>query len=143
MKFQYFTQWVEKNIDLKEGATLKLWKARFAPYAIKDKVNNETGRLLETGILESVGFLEWATPIVPVMKPNGSAKLCGDYNSTIKTEAKLGNYTIPNTEDLLASLHSGLKFVKLDLKQAYLQLLSHEKSQEYLMLNTPKGLFCP
>lgn len=77
------------------------------------------------------------------MKPNGSAKLYGDYNSTIKTEAKLGNYTISNTEDLLASLHSGLKFVKLDLKQAYLQLLSHEKSQEYLMLNTSKGLFCP
>ena len=53
------------------------------------------------------------------------------------------NYPVPKTEDLLATLNGGQKFTKLDLKQAYMQLTLNERSQEFLTVNTHKGLFRP
>ena len=46
-------------------------------------------------------------------------------------------------EDLLATLNGGEKFTKLDLSQAYQQLLLDEQSQECLTINTRKGLYKP
>lgn len=72
-------------------------------------------------------FLEYVGSTVPVMKPDRSVRFCGDYQSTINTEEKLGDYFLLNIEALLASLQGGVKFTKLGLKQAYLQLLLNEK----------------
>ena len=52
-------------------------------------------------------------------------------------------YPVPKTEDLLATLNGGQKFTKLDLSQAYQQLLLDEQSSDYLTINTHKGLFQP
>ncbi len=35
-----------------------------------------------------VTFSEWAAPIVPVVKPEGKIRLCGDYMLTMNTVAK-------------------------------------------------------
>ena len=72
-------------------------------------------------------FLEYAARIVPVMKPDRSVRFCGDYQSTINTKVKLSDYFLLSIEELLASLQGGVKFTKLGLKQAYLQLLLNEK----------------
>ena len=42
---------------------------------------------------------------------------------------------MPKTEDLLATLNGGQKFTKLDLSQAYQQLLLDEQSSDYLTIN--------
>ena len=34
-------------------------------------------------MLEKVEFSEWATTIVPVLKTDGSVRICGDYRMTI------------------------------------------------------------
>ena len=47
---------------------------------------------------------------------------------------------MPKTEDLLATLNGGKRFSKLDLSQAYQQLLLHEDSKELLTVNTLKAL---
>ena len=44
----------------------KLFKARYVPYAMKDKVGEELVRLKEAGVIEEVSNSEWATPIVPI-----------------------------------------------------------------------------
>ncbi|XP_073962884.1 uncharacterized protein [Choristoneura fumiferana] len=62
------------TIVLKEGATPKFCKARPLPFAIKDKVEAELERLVEVGILEPVNHSDYATPIVPVPKSNGSIR---------------------------------------------------------------------
>ena len=55
--------------------------------------------------------------------------------------SKLDRYPIPRIEDLFATLNKGKLFTKLDLSQAYQQLVLEEESKKYLVLNTHKGLF--
>ena len=62
---------------------------------------------------------------------------------TVNPAAKCDNYPVLKTDDLLAALNGGEKFAKLDLSQAYQQLLLDEKSQECLTVNTQKGLYKP
>jgi len=87
-------------------------------------------------------------PVVPVVKPDGSIRLCGDYNVTINQAAQTDTYPLPKIEDLLASLSGGKFFTKVDLAyRAYQQILLEEESKEYTTINTHKGLFaiidCP
>ncbi|VDI15256.1 Hypothetical predicted protein [Mytilus galloprovincialis] len=67
----------------------------------------ELERLEKEGQIQQVEFSDWAAPIVPVVKENGSIRICGDY--------KLDNYPIPKTEDLYATLGGGQEYTKLDL----------------------------
>ena len=131
------------HIQLKPNAEPKYCKARPVPYALRDKIDNELDRLVREFFLKPVEFSEWATPIVPVPKSDGSIRICGDFKQTVNKAAKCDNYPIPKTEDLFASLGGGEKFTKLDLSQAYLQLQLDDESQEYLTLNTHRGLYRP
>ena len=56
-------------------------------------------------------------------------------------ETKLDRYPVPKVEDLFATLSNGKLFTKLDLRQAYQQLLLDVKSKKYVVINTTKGLF--
>ena len=134
---------VEVHIDLKEGVSPRFVKARPVPYAIKEDIEREIERLVEEGIYEPVPYSDWACPIVPIRKPDGSIRICGDYKMTINPRSKCDTYPVPKTEDLLATLNGGQKFTKLDLKQAYMQLCVDKVSAEYLTVNTHKGLFRP
>ena len=48
-----------------------------------------------------------ANNIVPVAKPNGTVRICGDYKLTVNQVSKANNYPIPKTEDVLATLGGG------------------------------------
>ena len=116
-------------------------KARPVPYALKAKVELELDRLQSEGILSPVEFSEWAAPIVPVVKQDGTVRICGDYKCTVNQVSKLDNYPIPKTEDLLATLGGGNRFTKLDMSQAYQQLELEEGSRKFTTINTHKGLY--
>ena len=109
-------------------ATPKFMKACPVPYALKAKVELELDRLQRENIISPVDFSEWAAPIVPVVKQDGSVRICLDYKGTVNQVSKLDNYPIPKTEDLLATLGGGNKFTKLDMSQAYQQLELEESS---------------
>ena len=59
------------KLHLKEGAKPKFNKARPVPFALRQAVENELGRLEKDGIIESIDFSEWAAPVVAVPKPDG------------------------------------------------------------------------
>ncbi len=101
----------------------------------------ELDRLLNDNILEPVKFSEWAEPIVPVIKPDNSVRICGDYKLTVNQASKLEQYPIPKLDDLLEKLAGGEKYSKLDLSHAYQQVILDEVSKRYVTLNTHKGLF--
>ena len=51
-------------------------KPRSVPYFLRDKVEKELNRLVAEGTLEPV---EWAAPIVSVLKPDKiNIRICGD-----------------------------------------------------------------
>ena len=116
-------------------------KARSVPYAIKPKVEKELDRLVENGTLSKIQTSDWATPIVPVIKKNGSVRICADFKVTVNKVLEVDQYPLPKVEDIFASLAGGKKFTKLDLKNAYLQMEVHENDKKYLSINIHKGLF--
>ena len=133
----------EVHINLKLDAKPRFCKARPVPYALKPEIDTELDRLVKEGVYVPVGYSRWAAPIVPVLKNDGTVRICGDYKQTINKPAHCENYPLPRTEDLLATLNGGQKFSKLDLSHTYQQLLLDNESREYLTVNTHRGLFQP
>ena len=119
----------------------KFFKARTLPISLKDKVEEELHRLEHLGIITPIKHSQWAAPVVPVLKHNGSIRLCGDYRVTINQASKVDTYSLPRVEDLFAAMSGGKVFSKLDMSQAYLQLPLDDKSKELVTINTHKGLF--
>ena len=122
-------------------ATPRFFKARPVPYAMRGRVEAELDRLLAQEIIEPVKYAEWAAPVVPVLKPDDSVRLCGDYKLTVNRVSKLEQYPIPRIEDLFANLSGGQKFTKLDLSHAYHQIPLDEEAKTCVTINTHKGLF--
>ena len=57
-------------------------KPRAIPYALKTKTEKELDRFIQQGVIEPIKFSEWAALIVPVLKIDGSIRICGDYKVT-------------------------------------------------------------
>ena len=60
---------------------------------------------------------------------------------SVNPVSKLDCYPIPRLEDLFATLSGGESFSKIDLSQAYNQVLLDEYSKQYTVINTHKGFF--
>ena len=129
------------KIQVDPQAQPRFCKPRPVPYALRDKVNEEIERLEKAGIIEPVQHAEWAAPIVPVVKQDGTIRICGDYKMTVNQAAKQDIYPLPRVDDLLASLAGGKHFTKLDLAHAYLQVPLDEESRQFVTVNTEKGLY--
>lgn len=85
-------------------------KPRPVPFALKPKIDNEISGLVKTGVLISVEFSDWATPIVPLLKPNGTVRLCGDFKVTINLYLIDQQYPLPRIEYLFSQLEGSKKF---------------------------------
>ena len=117
------------------------FKACSVPFALRQKVEHELERLENQGVITPVQFSEWAMPIVPVVKSDGTVRVCGDYKLTANKVSKTEMYPLPKIKELFASLPGGQTFSKLDLSHAYLQVPLEKESQRYLVINTHKGLY--
>ena len=78
---------------------------------------------------------------MPVIKSDGSIRICGDFKRTINKSARTEVYPLRRIDELFASLSGGQTFTTLDLSHAYLQLELEEESQELVTINTHKDLF--
>ena len=134
-------QGVKAKLTVKADAHPKFCKARSVPFSIKQRVGEELDRLEKEGIVERVMHSDWATPIVPVPKKDGTFRICGDYKVTVNPALEVDQYPLPKPEDIFASLAGGTAFSKIDLSQAYQQLLLDKESQQYLTVNTHQGLY--
>ena len=73
-----------------------------------DKVAAELSRL-EKGVLKKVESSDWATPIVPVLKPDGTVRICGDFKLTLNQYLDVPEYPMPTPEELFTKLNGGDK----------------------------------
>ena len=131
------------KLYVKPNCNPKFCKPRSVPHALKEGIEQELTRLENLGVLEKVRYSERAAPIVPVVKPDKSIRICGDYKVTVNSVLEVDQHPLPNPEQLFVELSEGEKFTKLDLSQAYQQILLDEGSREYVTINTHKGLYRP
>ena len=129
------------KLFMKENSTPKFFKARTLPLSLREKVSDELDKLQANGIIVPVMFSSWAAPVVPVIKWDGNVRLCGDYKLTNNSVAKNEVYPLPRIKELFAAVSGGKVFSKLNLSHAYLQLQLDESSQEYVTINTHRGLY--
>ena len=125
------------KIHVDDGVQPKFFKARPVPYALREKVDKELDHLVKEGVIQPVTHSDWAAPVVPVIKCDGSVHLCGDYKITINKIAKFDSYPLPHIDDLFASQ----TFTKLDLAHAYLQVPLDAESKKFTTINTHRGLY--
>ena len=78
---------------------------------------------------------------MPILKRDGSLRICGDYKLTVNKAAIVDKYPLPRIEDILSSLGNAKVFSKLDLANACLQLPLEEESKEYVTISTHQGLY--
>ena len=114
---------------------------RSIPFSHRSRVEQEPEHLQRSGVIEPVQFSDWAASIVPIVKPNGSVRICGDFKLPVNKVAKLDTYPLPKIDDLFSQLAGGKHFSKLDLANAYLQIALDEESKQYVVINTHKGLY--
>ncbi|XP_052753936.1 uncharacterized protein K02A2.6-like [Galleria mellonella] len=129
------------KFSLKENVTPIFIKARPVPFALKEKVENEIDRLEKAGILEKVTYSQWGTPVVPVVKQNGSVRLCADYRATLNKNLLDDKYPIPRVEEVFSKLSGGRYFCTLDINQAYLHMKTDPTTAEMQAISTCKGTF--
>ncbi|XP_062708968.1 uncharacterized protein K02A2.6-like [Aedes albopictus] len=134
---------IHASLHLKSDSKPIFLKARSLPFSIRDVVEQEINSLVESGVLVKVNRSEWATPIVPVMKSDNKVRLCGDYKLTVNRCLLVDEYPLPTVNELFSDMAGGEKFTKLDLAQAYLQMMVLPEHQPMLTLNTHLGLYQP
>ncbi len=128
------------HIDLKDDAKPRFFKPRPVPFAKKEKVDEDIQRLLHMKVLSPMKFSNYASPIVPVNKPSGAVRICGDYKVTLNKQINVDKYPLPRPDELFAKLAGGQKFSKIDLSDTYLQLEMDDESKDLLTINTHQGL---
>ena len=132
---------IKAQLTLKPEAIPRFHRPRPVPFAIKDKVGQELDRLEEAGVLQRVDHSEWAAPIVPVPKRDGTIRVCGDYKVTVNPSLRIDQYPLPKPSDLMACLSGGKSFTKLDLTAAYQQMQLDPDSAKLVTINTHQGLY--
>lgn len=129
------------SFDIDQSEQPKYCKARTVPYAMKPRLDVALDNLVSDGIISPISYSKWAAPVVPVVKPDGTIRVCGDYKITANKAIRLDTYPIPKPEDLFSSLSGGKIFSKLDMSQAYCQLQLEEPAKDLTVINTHRGLF--
>ncbi|XP_055536158.1 uncharacterized protein K02A2.6-like [Wyeomyia smithii] len=136
-RYQYETV----KLELLDGAEPTFRKPRQVPYKFQQQVALELNKMEELGIITRVDSSRWGTPLVPVVKSDGSIRLCGDYKVTLNRYLKDVKHPLPTAEEIFAKLNGGTRFSKLDLSKAYNQFELDDRSKELCAISTNQGVY--
>lgn len=129
------------KLEFKDNVQPKFMKPFSVPFSIKEKIEKELCRLEKEKIISRVNFSNWGTPIVPVMKKDGSVRICGNYKLTVNPNLNIDRHPLPKIEEIFAKLQGGVEFSKLDLSHAYNQCELTDDSKDCTTISTHQGLF--
>ena len=122
------------SISVEVGDVTPINQAPYrVPERLKDGVRSEMEKLVEAGIIYPSNS-PWASPIVPVVKPDGTVRLCVD-NAVTQQDP----YYMPTLEEILERVGSCCFLTKLDLSKGYYQVKVAEDSRKRTAFISP---FC-
>jgi len=90
------------------------------PAHFRTSINTELDWLLEKGFIQP-STSPWASPIVAVRKPDGSARLCVDYKK-VNAITNDHPFYMPRVEEVLEGVGQATFISKLDLTKGYYQV---------------------
>ena len=113
---------VKGAITRQRVRTAQIFQTPECTFILHEKVAVELQRLESLGVVSPVKVSKWATPIVPILKKNGTVHVCRDYKVSANKALLTEEYPLPKVDDLVSALSGGKLFTKLDMSNAYLQL---------------------
>ena len=112
-------------------------RVRRFPPPITDAIEKQCEELCDLGIIEP-SISPWSSPVVPVIKPDKTIRLCVDYRQLNKVTVP-DRFPMPNLTESVFSLHGIQYFTSLDLVRGYYQLPMAEESKELTAFSTAFG----
>ena len=68
-------------------------------------------------------------------------RLCADFFTGFNEALKLHQFSVPNLEDIFATLGGGTIFLHIDFSEAFFQIEVDDRTKKLLVINTHMGLF--
>ncbi len=133
-----FTSVVEHNITLKDPSP-----ARQRMYRVPERLLPALKEELE--VMKSLGVIErsqseWSSPIVLVLKKDGSIRFCIDFRK-LNSQSNFDAYPTPRLDDLIECIGKAQYISTLDLCRGYWQVPLAPEARPYTAFRTPQGLF--
>ncbi|XP_055604564.1 uncharacterized protein K02A2.6-like [Uranotaenia lowii] len=131
----------EVKIEVDEKATPIFKNPRPVPFKFRDLMAQELDNMENLGIISKCNTSLWGTPLVPVLKSDGSLRLCGDYKVTVNREVKDVKHPLPTVDEILTKLNGAQYFSKLDLSKCYNQFMLDVSSRDLCAISTIQGVY--
>ena len=132
------TELIEYHIETGHTKPIKLPPYR-VPQAFQAMVRQELKEMLNQGIIEP-SVSKWAAPTVPIVKKDGTLRLCVDYRR-LNAISQTNVYPMPRIDDLIDQLGQAQFLSTLDLTKGYWQVPMGKASHHKIAFVTPSGQF--
>ena len=133
------TDLIEFEVELEQGTRPHRGKVRPLNPTMKKSLKDQLDLWVREGVAEET-YSPWASPMVPVAKPNGGTHWCVDYRQ-LNSCTVADSYPLPNISENIDRLAGGKVFSTLDASQAYHTIPVAEGSKKALAFVTPFGLY--
>lgn len=128
-------------LQVKEGAKPVIQNARRVPFRLREKLKATLKTMESEGTIMKVKqATDWVHPIVNILKPNGSLRICLDptqLNKNLKRE----HFALPTATEIFAKLSKSRVFTTLDATSGFLQLELDKESSLLTTFATPFGRY--
>ena len=133
------TDLMEFEVELEPGAKPHRGKIRPLNPKMKQSLKEQIDLWVKEGVAEEC-VSPWASPMVPVAKPNGGTRWCVDYRQ-LNSVTVADSYPLPSISENIERLEGGKIFSTLDATGAYHTIPVEKESRRALAFITPQGLY--
>ena len=122
------TDLITHSIEVQGARPVRCAPRRMSPKML-EIAQSEVRKMLVEGVIEP-STSEWCSVPLIVKKSNGNHRFCIDFRELNK-DTRPDAYPMPSPDSILDRLRDARYISKIDLRQAYFQVLLEEESRKY------------